>query len=99
VNGDGKPEVLAASQTGYVYALDARGKAVWRRRVGADVAECLILPGKRILALDRGGDAVILDFGGIERARFNLDMTPTRAVLRGDRIIVGGPGRIAAYRF
>jgi len=98
VNGDGKPEVLAASQTGYVYALDAEGKALWRRRVGADVIECRVLPNEWILALDRAGDAVVLDFAGTERARFNLGMTPSRAVLCGDRIIVGGPGRIAAYR-
>jgi len=99
VNGDGRPEVLVASQTGYVYALDAKGKSVWRCRVGDDVVECLVLPDNRILALDRGGGAVVLGFDGVERSRRDLGMTPARAVPCGDRIIVGGPDRIAAYRF
>ncbi len=99
VNGDGKPEVLAASQTGYIYALDAKGKTLWRRRVGADAVECLVLSNERTLVFDRGGDAVLLGFDGSEKRRMRLGMTPARAVLCGDRFIVGGPGRISAYRW
>ncbi len=97
LDGDGRPEALVASQTGYVYALNAAGRAVWRRRVGADVVECLVLPGRRILAFDRSGAAMVLGFDGGVRRRFDLGMEVACAARCGDRVIVAGPGRLAAY--
>lgn len=97
VTGDGHPNVLVASQTGYVYALDATGKTVWSRRVGTDVVDCLPLPGNRLLAVDRAGIASVLTLTGAVEKRFNLRMTVSHVLVDGGRLLVGGPGRLAGY--
>jgi outer membrane protein assembly factor BamB len=48
VNGDGLDEVLVASDTGYVYCLDGKGKEVWRALIGSVVCD--------LAAADLNGD-------------------------------------------
>ena len=44
VTGDGRDEVLVASETGYVYILDGSGKVLTQRDVGSVVADLCVVP-------------------------------------------------------
>lgn len=58
----GKPRVIAASESGYVWALDASGKPIWKRDLGE--------PVKR---LARDGDAYVAAASANGIVRLSLD--------------------------
>ncbi len=97
LDGDGTPEIVVASQTGYVYALTGAGRLLWQVRAGGDVVELVILPERRLLAVDRSGAARVIGPDGVPLQQLNFGFTPTRAALCGNLIVAGGAGRIAAF--
>ena len=97
LNADGKPEILIASQTGYVYAVNGDGTVAWQRRVGNDIVELLVAEGTGLVCLDRDGLTTILSPEGEVMAELSLGMKPLRALIHGQLLIVGGTGTIAAY--
>ncbi len=66
VDGDGRPEILIASGTGYVYCLDARGVLLWQRRLGLAVHD-LVLADGIIVAGTEDGEIHALDGSGKSR--------------------------------
>jgi hypothetical protein len=67
VNGDQRPEVLVASRNGYVMALDAQGKALWRRNCGNPVRALAVAgegAGTVIASATDGGAVVLLSPNG-----------------------------------
>jgi hypothetical protein len=71
INQDGKMEIVAGSLSGMVYALDSRGKLLWKKvlsdgsSIGAlAVGDVNQLPGDEIVAGDRDGRISILDGKG-----------------------------------
>ena len=97
VDADGKPEILIASQTGYLYAVNGDGSIAWQRRVGNDIVELLVDAETRLICLDRDGLVTVLSPAGEVMAKLSLEMKPLRALVHGQRLIVGGTGTIAAY--
>lgn len=64
INGDGLDELLVASMSFNVYALDQSGNILWRRDLGSEVdGLALVKAGakNRLLAATRGGKLVALD--------------------------------------
>jgi hypothetical protein len=67
VNGDGVDETLVASGTGYVYAVDRGGNALWQTRLGYGVNDVVVLELANDIALacaDESGSVHILDRQG-----------------------------------
>ena len=67
LDGDGRDEVLVASDTGFLYALDGKGECKWQRGLGSAVLDVAV--GKRAQGLflvtgQRDGAVRILDHGG-----------------------------------
>jgi len=63
VDGDGRPEILIASATGYVYCLDARGRLLWQRKLGLAVHD-LVLADGIIVAGTEDGEVHAIDGSG-----------------------------------
>lgn len=63
VDGDGRPEVLVASGTGYLYCLAADGSRRWERRLGLAVHDVVVLNGT-IVAGTEDGEVHALDAAG-----------------------------------
>jgi len=100
IDGDGAKEVIVASQTGYVYVLDGKGREKWRRQVGMDVVEVLVL-GKgawQLACFDRQGTATFVTGDGKRHRTLRLGFEPSVAELVDDLIVVGGRRTLAAFR-
>ncbi|PIU64962.1 MAG: hypothetical protein COS85_10570 [Armatimonadetes bacterium CG07_land_8_20_14_0_80_59_28] len=77
LNGDGHDEVLIASDTGYVYALDREGKTLWRADLGSAVVAMTITAvgkagQKSIVVGQQDGSVQVLDLTGRVQARHTL---------------------------
>ena len=97
LDGDGRDEVLVASQTGYLYALTAGGKVLWHTRVGADIVEVIALKDARcaVVCFDRYGDVAFVHRDGTVGSKAKLPFRPSRAVQLGaDAVVVGGQGGV-----
>jgi len=96
LDGDGRQEVLVASQTGYLYVLDDKGKVKWQDLAGADIVEVIVLERARfrLAYFDRDGTMTLASGDGKERRRVDLAMCPRRAVQMGDALVVGGEAEL-----
>jgi outer membrane protein assembly factor BamB len=94
VNGDGRPEVLLASGTGYLYCLDAKGASLWERRLGLAVHD-VTANGGVIAAGTEDGEVHALDGAGqrLWSKRFGAAVTRLVAVtVDGRPVLVAGLG-------
>ena len=67
LDGDGRSDVLVASDTGYVYALDGNGEVRWRSELGAPVTGLAVADArghKEIAVGLANGHLVVLDARG-----------------------------------
>jgi len=98
LDGDGKQEVVVASQTGYLYVLGCDGKVKWQDRAGSDIVEVVALEHGpwRLAYFDRDGIMTVATGDGKTRRRVDLRMHPRRAAAFSDGIIVGGEEQLAA---
>ena len=95
LDGDGKLEVVVASQTGYLYVLGADGEVRWQDRAGADVVEAVVLADRRLVYLDGDGVMTLATGDGKTRTRFGLKTQPNQAVQMGSTIVIGGDDGVA----
>jgi outer membrane protein assembly factor BamB len=63
----GTPRVIAASESGYVWALDASGKPIWKRNLGEPVRR-LARDGDAYLAAASANGIVRLSLDGVVEA-------------------------------
>ena len=98
-DGDGKNDVLVASGTGYVYALDGAGKALWRTRVGADVRDVVVVthPKHRIACIDRSGVVTLLDGRGGVTGSFSVEGEAQHMLWTNKTLVVATDARVAAF--
>ena len=96
LDGDGRVEVLVASQTGYLYVLDSDGRVKWQDRAGADIVEVIVLERSRfrIAYFDRDGVMTLSTGDGKTRRRYDLGTTVRQAVQVADTLVIGGEDRI-----
>ena len=96
LDGDGRLEVVVASQTGYLYVLDAAGDVKWQDRAGTDVVEVVVLERSpwRLAYFDRGGTMTLATGDGNTRRRLDLGVSPCQAVPVGDSIAVAAEDQI-----
>ena len=96
LDGDGRREVVVASQTGYLYVLDEMGKVKWQDKAGADIVEAIVLEGTdfRLAYFDREGTMTLASGDGKMRSRIDLGMCPRRVVQLGDALVVGGEAQL-----
>jgi len=105
--GDDAPEVLVASATGYLYALDAAGDELWRDRLGFTVNDVVIADldddgGVEILAAEE--DGLLRIYAGDGAIRRTI-ATPGAARLvcvpeagaDGPVLVATGAGEVVAY--
>ncbi|MBM4049870.1 MAG: hypothetical protein FJ279_32645, partial [Planctomycetes bacterium] len=71
VDGDGRPETLVASDTGYLYVLDGSGKVKWQADLGSPVL-ALTRGTAGIVVGQRNGSVLILDRQGAVLAAHRL---------------------------
>ena len=71
INQDGEMEIVAGSLSGMVYALDSRGRLLWKKVLSDDssigalaVGDVNQLPGDEIVAGNRDGRIYVLDGNG-----------------------------------
>ena len=100
LDGDGKDEALIASGTGYLYALDARGKVKWQVRTGVDTADVLVLKGKqaKVACIDRSGAALLLDGEGKVISAQHVAGSPGLLVECDGQLVIAATERITALR-
>jgi hypothetical protein len=75
LDGDGKPEILIASDTGFIYALNADGSMRWQQDLGAAVLSLAILKtadGDKIAVGQRDGMVRVLNLQGETQAEIAL---------------------------
>jgi outer membrane protein assembly factor BamB len=100
LNGDGRPEVLVASGTGYLYCLDAAGALLWQRRLGLAVHD-VALAGGLIIAGTEDGEVHALDAKGNPVWSRSVGAAVTKLaplpVTGGSAVVVGlADGRLLA---
>ena len=102
LTGDGRPEVLVASGTGYLYLLDAAGRVSWQRRLGFavnDVGICQTEAGLRVVAGDEEGRLTAFTAAG-EAVWSTATTAPVRWILpvEGGTVLAGlADGRLVQY--
>jgi len=104
---NGRPEVIVASGTGYLYVLDADGQLIWQDPAGTDIVEALVLehptdtsrpnPAPRLAYFDRGGTLTLATSDGRRRKQFQLGQQPRLAIQRGEILVVGFTRSVSAY--
>jgi len=96
---DGDAEIVVASQTGYLYVLDGRGRVKWQDRAGTDIVEALVLADAepRLAYFDRSGVLTLATGDGEVRRRIALDRVPTVAMQLGDKIVVGTGSELLSF--
>ena len=104
VNLDGKPgdEVLVASGTGYVYALNAAGEVLWQDRPGVCVHDVIAVQtpaGLRVVYCDESGLVRVADAAGHAIAEVRTPGVPVRLSTINDGTVAVGlaDGRVMAY--
>jgi len=100
VDGDGRAEVIVASQTGFLYVLAHDGSLKWRDRAGGDIVEVLVLEDGpfRLACFDGDGVLALASGDGKTRRRFDLGMSVRTAVQANTMFVVGGDSRVSAFR-
>ena len=105
VNGDGVPEIILASGTGYLYVLDGSGKTAWQDRAGYCVNDAIIMgegDEARIAYCDESGLVRIADGKG-KTLRDIRPPSPPRLLASmsrddGKQVLVAlADGRLMAY--
>ena len=102
LDGDGPGEVIVASGTGYLYVLDgkseSRGKVKWQRRAQTNIADVVVLPGKkpRLAYIDSAGSVTVIDGRGKEPRTRWLDGSPQMLVECEGRLVISLENRIVA---
>lgn len=101
---DARPgnEVLVASGTGYVYALNAVGEVLWQDRPGVCVHDVIAVDtpaGLRVVYCDESGLVRVADAAGQPTAEVRAPGVPVRLRAFGDRMVAVGlaDGRVMAY--
>jgi len=99
IEGDGKAEVIVASQTGYLYVLDGTGRLRWQDRAGVDIVEALVLADSapRLAYLDHNGVLTLATGPGDVRKRIALAVTPKVAIQLGGALVVGTLEGLSAF--
>ncbi len=108
IAGDATPEVLVASDTGYLYALDGGGSELWRDRLGFAVNDVAIVDidgDGRVEVLAASEDGVVRAYAGDGTMRrpdilaggaARLLCVPTPGA-DGPVVVATATGEIAAY--
>ena len=92
LDGDGKKEILAATSTGLVVALDARCDRVWTRRLHSPPTVLAFLRANDASWVVTGcedGSIVVLDASGEVRGLGRVSGKPTHVLRIGDGVVVG----------
>ncbi|MDE2888292.1 MAG: hypothetical protein OXR72_08745 [Gemmatimonadota bacterium] len=92
LDGDGKKEILAATSTGLVVALDARCDRVWTRRLHSPPTVLAFVRASDASWVVTGcedGSIVMLDGSGEVRGLGRVSGKPTRILRIGDGAVIG----------
>jgi outer membrane protein assembly factor BamB len=100
--GDPTDELLASSETGYVYALNGAGEVLARRNLGDAVNDIALLPASRLAAACDDGFVYLLDgafepVGAVEVGERPL-LVATMEGPDGTRLLVGTREGVAFVR-
>jgi len=100
VDADGSPEIVVASEMGYLFVLDREGNLEWQDRVGTGIVDALVVgsDGPRLAYFDQSGTFCLASGDGGTRKRRALGFTPVTAVQLGDAVLVAGAGKVVCYR-
>ncbi len=104
ISGDGAPEVLIASDTGYLYAVDAAGEELWRAHLGFAVNDVTVadLDGDgAVEVIAAGEDGLVRIFAGdgtVSRT-INTPAAARRVCLPGGGLVLAATasGEVVAY--
>jgi len=105
VDGDGKPDALVASETGYVYVLDADCNLKARAKLADSVLTLspVFAPGRRATEVFAGcADGTLHSLGGNMKIRrqasvgFPIEVSALATSGSSLRVIVAGEGQVAA---
>jgi hypothetical protein len=99
LDGDGKKEIVLASQTGYLYVLDGQGRVRWQDLAGTEIVEAVVLSGAapRIAYFDAQGVLTLASGDGLLRKRVRLNLVPRVALQLGDSLVVGAGSDVVSY--
>jgi len=106
LDGDGGTEILVASGSGYLYALDTDGRVLWQDRAGNCINDAVVFAGPggmRVAYCDESGPVRIADGRG-RVVREMRPPSPARLLkvlpaAQGPLLVMAlADGRVAAYR-
>ena len=92
LDGDGKKEILAATSTGLVVALDAMCNRIWTRRLHSPPTVLAFLRANDeswVVTGCEDGSIVVLDGSGEVRGLAKVSGKPTRILRTADGVVVG----------
>ncbi len=102
LDGDGKKEILAATSTGLVVALDARCDRVWTRRLHSPPTVLAFVRANDASWVVTGcedGSIVVLDGSGEVRGLGKVSGKPTRILRIGDGAVIGSDtGEVTGWK-